>query len=74
MDFVSVLFQTLSWLKDNVSIATQVCSIANGEGLEVARRCQYALEQEILNNKARIEVVKRVSQDIHHIQFPLEKH
>lgn len=52
----------------------QVCSIANCEGLEVARRCQYALEQEILNNKARIEVVKRVSQDIHHILFPLKKY
>lgn len=64
------LLQTLSWLKDNVSTAMQVCSIANCEGLEVARRCQYALEQEILNNKARIEVVKRVSQDIHHILFP----
>lgn len=67
-------FQTLSWLKDNVSTATQVCSIANREGLEVARRCQYALEQEILNNKARIEVVKRVSQDIHHIPFLLKKY
>ena len=53
--------QTLSWLKDNVSMATQVCSIASFEGLEAARRCQHTLEQEILNNRARIEVVKRVN-------------
>ncbi|XP_031727403.1 uncharacterized protein mymx isoform X1 [Anarrhichthys ocellatus] len=51
--------KTLSWLKDNVSMATQVCSIASFEGLEAARRCQHALEQEILTNRARIEVVKR---------------
>ncbi|XP_068581389.1 uncharacterized protein [Cebidichthys violaceus] len=51
--------KTLSWLKDNVSMATQVCSIASFEGLEAARRCQHALEQEILTNRARIEVVRR---------------
>lgn len=44
-------------------MATQVCSVASVEGLEAARRCQHALEQEILTNRARIEVVKRVSQD-----------
>lgn len=65
--------QTLSWLKDNVYIATKVCSIAGCEGLEVARRCQYALGQDILNNKTRIEVVKRVSQDVLHVQLPLNK-
>lgn len=43
-------------------MAAQVCSIASFEGLEAARRCQHALEQEILTNRARIEVVKRVSQ------------
>ncbi|XP_037322097.2 uncharacterized protein LOC119214430 isoform X1 [Pungitius pungitius] len=51
--------KTLSWLKDNVSMATQVCSIASFKGLEAARKCQHALEQEILTNGARIEVVKR---------------
>lgn len=66
--------QTLSWLKDNVSVATQVCSIANFEGLEAARRCQQALEQEILTNRARIEVVKRVSQDILSYSLFLLKH
>lgn len=45
-----------------MSAATQVCSIASFEGLEAARRCQHVLEQEILTNRARIEVVKRVSQ------------
>lgn len=60
---LSYTSQTLSWLKDNVSMATQVCSIASFEGLESARRCQHALEQEILTNRARIEVVKRVSLD-----------
>ncbi|XP_053292884.1 spectrin beta chain, non-erythrocytic 2 [Pleuronectes platessa] len=52
--------KTLSWLKDNVSMATQVCSIASFEGLEAARRCQRTLEQDILTNRARIEVVKRL--------------
>ncbi len=71
---LSCASQTLSWLKDNVSMATQVCSIASFEGLEAARRCQHALEQEILTNRARIEVVKRVSQGTPtHSQF-LSKH
>ncbi|KAM8860208.1 uncharacterized protein mymx isoform 6-T6 [Spinachia spinachia] len=51
--------KTLSWLKENVSMATQVCSIGSFEGLEAARKCQHALEEEILTNGARIEVVKR---------------
>lgn len=42
-------------------MATQVCSLASFEGLEAARRCQHTLEQEILNNRARIEVVKKVN-------------
>lgn len=59
--FVFFPSQTLSWLKDNVSMATQVCSIASFEGLEAAKRCQQTVEQEILNNRARIEVVKKVN-------------
>lgn len=43
-------------------MATQVCSVASFDGLDAARRCQHALEREILTNRARIEVVKRVSQ------------
>lgn len=54
-------------------MATQVCSVASFDGLEVARRCQHALEQEILTNRARIEVVKRVSQGTpSHSQFVLK--
>lgn len=71
--FALLSSQTLSWLKDNVSMATQVCSIASFEGLEAARRCQHALEREILTNRARIEVVKRVSQGtLSYSQFVLK--
>ncbi|XP_044070794.1 spectrin beta chain, non-erythrocytic 1 isoform X6 [Siniperca chuatsi] len=62
--------KTLSWLKDNVSMATQVCSIANFEGPEAARRCQHALEQEIVTNRARIEVVKREGRGLVRAQHP----
>ncbi|KAM4729419.1 uncharacterized protein FYW61_009998 isoform 2-T2 [Anableps anableps] len=62
--------KTLSWLKDNVSAATQVCSIASSDGLEAARRCQQTLEQEILNNRARIEVVKREGHGLVRAQHP----
>ncbi|XP_055358551.1 uncharacterized protein LOC114870613 isoform X2 [Betta splendens] len=62
--------KTLSWLKDNVSMATQVCSMASLEGLEAARRCQHALEQEILTNRARIEVVKREGRGLVRAQHP----
>ncbi|XP_028458692.1 uncharacterized protein mymx isoform X3 [Perca flavescens] len=62
--------KTLSWLKDNVSMATQVCSIASFEGLESAKRCQHALEQEILTNRARIEVVKREGRGLVRAQHP----
>lgn len=65
LSIFSLTCQTLSWLKDNVSTATRVCSTASSEGLEAARRCQHAVEQEILTNKARIEVVKRVSTGCH---------
>ncbi|XP_023267375.1 uncharacterized protein LOC111658905 isoform X4 [Seriola lalandi dorsalis] len=62
--------KTLSWLKDNVSMATQVCSIASFEGLEAARRYQHTLEQEILTNRARIEVVKREGHGLVRAQHP----
>lgn len=62
--------KTLSWLKDNVSIATQVCSVGSFEGLDAARRCHHALEQEILNNRARIEVVKREGRWLVRAQHP----
>ncbi|XP_042078820.1 spectrin beta chain, non-erythrocytic 5 isoform X6 [Haplochromis burtoni] len=62
--------KTLSWLKDNVSMATQVCSIASFEGLEAAKRCQQTVEQEILNNRARIEVVKKEGHGLVRAQHP----
>ncbi|XP_067381669.1 spectrin beta chain, non-erythrocytic 1 isoform X5 [Channa argus] len=62
--------KTLSWLKNNVSMATQVCSIASFDGLEAARRCQHALEQEIVTNRARIEVVKREGRGLVRAQHP----
>ncbi|XP_047207106.1 uncharacterized protein LOC124858867 isoform X3 [Girardinichthys multiradiatus] len=62
--------KTLSWLKDNVSMATQVCSIASAKGLGAAGRCQQILEQEILNNRARIEVVKREGHGLVRAQHP----
>nr|XP_020456860.1 uncharacterized protein LOC109960822 [Monopterus albus] len=62
--------KTLSWLKENVSMATQVCSIASFDGLEAARKCQHALEKEILTNRARIEVVKREGRGLVHAQHP----
>ncbi|XP_069394662.1 uncharacterized protein [Paralichthys olivaceus] len=62
--------KTLSWLKDNVSMATQVCSIAGFEGLEAARRCQHTLERDILTNRARIEVVKREGRGLVRAQHP----
>ncbi|MGH0172216.1 UNVERIFIED_CONTAM: hypothetical protein FKN15_014159 [Acipenser sinensis] len=51
--------KTLSWLKDNVAMATQVCCAENYQSFEAAKRCQAALEDEILSNRTRIEVVKK---------------
>ncbi|KAM6956309.1 uncharacterized protein mymx [Aplochiton taeniatus] len=62
--------KTLSWLKDNVAMATQVCSMAGAEGLEAARQCQDALEQEILTNRTRIEVVKKEGRGLVLAQHP----
>uniref|UniRef100_A0A3B3CHA5 PH domain-containing protein n=1 Tax=Oryzias melastigma TaxID=30732 RepID=A0A3B3CHA5_ORYME len=62
--------KTLSWLRDNVSMATQVCSTAASEGLEAARKCHHTLEEEILNNRARMEVVKREGHGLVRAQHP----
>ncbi|XP_051936360.1 uncharacterized protein LOC127610357 isoform X7 [Hippocampus zosterae] len=64
------LKQTLSWLKENVSMATQVCSIATFEGIEAARGCQHAVQQEILTNKDRIEVVKKEGHSLVRAEHP----
>ncbi|XP_059929545.1 uncharacterized protein LOC132473432 isoform X1 [Gadus macrocephalus] len=62
--------KTLSWLKENVGLATQVCSVVAQDGLEAARRCQEALEKEILSNGTRIEVVKREGRGLIRAQHP----
>ncbi|XP_053732036.1 uncharacterized protein LOC128765358 isoform X3 [Synchiropus splendidus] len=62
--------KTLSWLKDNVLLATQVSSIATYEGLDAAKKYQEALEQEILSNRDRIEVVKREGHGLVRAQHP----
>ncbi|XP_051936357.1 uncharacterized protein LOC127610357 isoform X5 [Hippocampus zosterae] len=62
--------KTLSWLKENVSMATQVCSIATFEGIEAARGCQHAVQQEILTNKDRIEVVKKEGHSLVRAEHP----
>lgn len=41
-------------------MATHICCTASLDGFEAAKRCQAALEEEILSNVARIEVVKKV--------------
>ncbi|XP_056148339.1 spectrin beta chain, non-erythrocytic 2 [Lampris incognitus] len=62
--------KTLSWLKKNVAMATQACSVVGYEGLEAAKRCQDALEEEILSNRARIEVVKKEGRGLVRAQHP----
>ncbi|XP_031434785.1 spectrin beta chain, non-erythrocytic 5 isoform X6 [Clupea harengus] len=52
--------KTLSWLKDNVAMATQICyTVGSNSSFEAAKRCQAVLEQDILCNRARIELVKK---------------
>ncbi|XP_066552611.1 spectrin beta chain, non-erythrocytic 5 isoform X4 [Amia ocellicauda] len=62
--------KTLSWLKDNVAMATQICCTASLDGFEAAKRCQATLEQEILSNRARIEVVKKEGRSLVRAQHP----
>ncbi|XP_041105965.1 uncharacterized protein LOC121315702 isoform X2 [Polyodon spathula] len=62
--------KTLSWLKDNVAMATQICCAENYKGFEAAKRCQAALEDEILSNRTRIEVVKKEGRSLVRAQHP----
>ncbi|XP_058880915.1 uncharacterized protein LOC117411112 isoform X3 [Acipenser ruthenus] len=62
--------KTLSWLKDNVAMATQVCCAENYQSFEAAKRCQAALEDEILSNRTRIEVVKKEGRSLVRAQHP----
>ncbi|XP_059372833.1 uncharacterized protein LOC132110279 [Carassius carassius] len=62
--------KTLSWLKDSVAKATQICSLAGPNGFEAAKRCQASLEQDILSNRARIELVKKEGYSLVRAQHP----
>ncbi|KAJ8393231.1 hypothetical protein AAFF_G00063030 [Aldrovandia affinis] len=62
--------KTLSWLKDNVAMATQICCTASLDGFEAAKQCQAALEEEILSNRARIEVVKKEGRGLVRARHP----
>ncbi|XP_052006595.1 uncharacterized protein LOC127660426 isoform X1 [Xyrauchen texanus] len=62
--------KTLSWLKDSVAMATQICSLSGPRGFEAAKRRQASLEQDILSNRARIELVKREGHSLVRAQHP----
>ncbi|XP_015218111.2 spectrin beta chain, non-erythrocytic 5 isoform X5 [Lepisosteus oculatus] len=62
--------KTLSWLKDNVAMATHLCCAVGPDGFEEARRCQAALEEDILSNRARIEVVQKEGRSLVRAQHP----
>nr|XP_055026003.1 spectrin beta chain, non-erythrocytic 1 isoform X5 [Misgurnus anguillicaudatus] len=51
--------KTLSWLKDSIAMATQICNLSGPSGFEAAKRRQASLDQDIQSNRARIELVKR---------------
>ncbi|XP_034148182.1 uncharacterized protein LOC106023986 isoform X3 [Esox lucius] len=58
--------KTLLWLKENVVMATQVCSLIGSE----AKRLQDVLGQELFTNKDRIEVVKKEGRGLVNAQHP----
>ncbi|XP_051508279.1 uncharacterized protein LOC127414353 isoform X2 [Myxocyprinus asiaticus] len=62
--------KTLSWLKDSVTMATQICSLSGPKGFEAAKRCQATLERDILSNRERIELVKREGHSLVRAQHP----
>ncbi|KAL1263653.1 hypothetical protein QQF64_006392 [Cirrhinus molitorella] len=62
--------KTLSWLKDSVAMATQICSLAGPNGFEAAKKRQASLEQDILSNRARIELVKKEGYSLVRAQHP----
>ncbi|XP_048059882.1 spectrin beta chain, non-erythrocytic 1 isoform X4 [Megalobrama amblycephala] len=62
--------KTLSWLKDSVAMATQICSLAGPNGFDAAKRRQASLEQDILSNRARIELVKKEGHSLVRAQHP----
>ncbi|XP_007238513.3 uncharacterized protein LOC103028505 isoform X1 [Astyanax mexicanus] len=63
--------KTLSWLKDSVTMATNVCSSMEEPGsYEVAKKYQASLEKDILSNKDRIELVKKEGHSLVRAQHP----
>ncbi|XP_067278657.1 spectrin beta chain, non-erythrocytic 1 isoform X6 [Pseudorasbora parva] len=62
--------KTLSWLKDSVATATHMCSLAGPNGFDAAKRRQASLEQDILSNRARIELVKKEGHSLVRAQHP----
>ncbi|XP_005173083.3 uncharacterized protein mymx [Danio rerio] len=62
--------KTLSWLKESVAMATQICSSSGPNGFDAAKRRQASLQQEILSNKARIELVKKEGHSLVKAQHP----
>ncbi|XP_066535803.1 uncharacterized protein [Hoplias malabaricus] len=62
--------KTLSWLKDSVTMATHVCSVVGPGSYNIAKRYQASLEQDILSNKARIELVKKEGHSLVCAQHP----
>ncbi|XP_056326642.1 uncharacterized protein LOC130239459 isoform X2 [Danio aesculapii] len=62
--------KTLSWLKESVAMATQICSLSGPNGFDAAKRRQASLQQEILSNKARIELVKKEGHSLVKAQHP----
>ncbi|KAA0718307.1 hypothetical protein E1301_Tti017292 [Triplophysa tibetana] len=62
--------KTLSWLKDSIAMATQICNMSGPQGLEVAKRRQASLDQDIRSNRARIELVKREGHSLVRAEHP----
>ncbi|KAL2082856.1 hypothetical protein ACEWY4_020629 [Coilia grayii] len=63
--------QTLSWLKENVAMATQICyTVGSNCSFQAAKRWQAALEQDILGNRARIELLKKEGRSLVRAHHP----
>ncbi|XP_057198287.1 spectrin beta chain, non-erythrocytic 1 isoform X5 [Triplophysa rosa] len=68
--FTASADKTLSWLKDSIAMATQICNMSGPHGLEVAKRRQASLDQDIRSNRARIELVKREGHGLVRAEHP----
>ncbi|XP_056616433.1 uncharacterized protein LOC130431430 isoform X2 [Triplophysa dalaica] len=68
--FTASADKTLSWLKESIAMATQICNMSGPQGLEVAKRRQASLDQDIRSNRARIELVKREGHSLVKAEHP----